>query len=383
MRINEGLLHAYLDQALSDAEMDHVKKQLADSPEAQAMLARLSQDRDDVTPHLNALAPSPVAQSSTVQAWQRFQASITGQSNQPLDKKERINQMSNPSFFKRYQPAIITLVVIAIVAISLSFAPVRAMAGNLLRVFRVQTVQVVPVDEEHMKSMKNDPRIKGILEELEAEVNVISDGGEPEEVDSVEQADEKVNFTVARVTVLPDGLDEPTKIEVAQQRMIEMHLDKELLDALFEAAEIEVSLPDSLDEQPIVVTQPDTVMQRWQVEDNRLEFIQMASPSVEYPDDLDLNALGVAGLQFLGMSKEEAEALSDTIDWANTLILPVPKGGKVSVTEISVNGAKGFLFTNEEDSDGSAVMWMQNGMSYFINGDYPAGQIIEMAQSAK
>ena len=56
MRIDEGILRAYLDQALSDTEMDQVKKQLADSPEAQAMLARLSQDRYDVTPHLDALA---------------------------------------------------------------------------------------------------------------------------------------------------------------------------------------------------------------------------------------------------------------------------------------------------------------------------------------
>jgi hypothetical protein len=363
--------------------MAMVKKQLADSPEAQANLARLSQERHDVGPHLDALAPSSVAQSSTPQAWQRFQASITGQSSQPLDKKERIKKMSNPSFFKRYQPAIITLVVVGIVAISLSFAPVRAVAGNLLRVFRVQTVQVVPVDKEHVESVKNDPRIRGILEDLEAEVNVISDGDEPEEVDSVEEADEKVNFTATRITALPDGLDEPTKIEVAQQRIIEMNLDKALLDALFEAAEIEVSLPDSLDEQPIVVTQPDTVMQRWQVEDNRLAFIQMTSPSVEYPDDLDLNALGAAGLQFLGMSKDEAEALSNSIDWANTLILPVPKDGQVTVTEVSINGAKGFLFVNQEEDDESAVMWNQNGMTYFINGDYSAEQMIEMAQSVK
>jgi len=383
MRIDEGLLRAYLDQALSDEEMAMVKKQLAGSPEAQAMLARLGQGRDDVTSHLDALAPAPAVQLSTPQAWQRFQTSITGQSSQPLDKKERINQMSNPSFFKRYQPAIITVAVIAIVAVSLSFAPVRAVAGNLLRVFRVQTVQVVPVDKEHVQSMRDNPQIRGILEDLKAEVKVISGGGEPEEVDSLAQADEKVAFTVTRITALPDGLGEPTKIEVAQQQIVEMNLDKALLDALFEAAEIEVNLPDSLNEQPIVVTQPDTVMQRWQVEDNRLEFIQMTSPSVEYPDDLDLNALGAAGLQFLGMSKDEAEALSDTIDWANTLILPVPKDGQISVSEVSVNGAKGFLFINQEAGDEAAVMWNQNGMTFFINGDYSAEQMIEMAQSVK
>jgi anti-sigma factor RsiW len=383
MRIDEGTLRAYLDHELSEEAMDMVKEQLADSPEAQAMLARLSQERLDVAPHLNALAPSATAPSSTSQTWQRFQTSTTGQLSQPLDKKERTNQMSNPSFFKRYQPAIITLAVIAIVAIALSFAPVRAIAGNLLSVFRVQNVQVVPVDEDHMRSMRSDPQINGILEDLEAEVDVISDGGEPEEVDSVEQADEKVNFSVGRITALPDGLDEPTRIEVGKQRVVAMHLDKALLDALFEAAEIEISLPDSLNEQPIVVTQPDAVMQHWQVEANRLEFIQMASPSVEYPDDLDLNALGAAGLQFLGMSKDEAEALSDTIDWANTLILPVPRDGEISVTEISLNGTKGFLFVDKKNSDSAALMWTQNGMTYFISGDYSAEQIVEMAQSVK
>ena len=133
MRIDEGILRAYLDQALSEAEMEMVKKQLAGSPEAQAKLARLSQDHDDVAPHLDALAPSSAAQSLTPQAWQRFQTSTTGQSSQPLDKKERIKQMSNPSLFKRYQPAIITVAVIAIVAVSLSFTSARKTPSPKIR----------------------------------------------------------------------------------------------------------------------------------------------------------------------------------------------------------------------------------------------------------
>jgi hypothetical protein len=171
---------------------------------------------------------------------------------------------------------------------------------------------------------------------------------------------------------------------VHKQRVVQMNLDKDLLEAIFEAAEIEISLPDSLDEEPIVVTQPDAVIQKWQQEGNSvLEFVQMAAPAIEYPDDLDLNALGVAGLQLLGMPKDEAEDLGKTIDWANTLILPVPKNGQVTVTEISINGGQGFIFAEKDSDDEAAVMWQNNGMSYFVNGDYAAEQMVEVAKSVK
>jgi hypothetical protein len=110
----------------------------------------------------------------------------------------------------------------------------------------------------------------------------------------------------------------------------------------------------------------------------------MTAPAVEYPDDLDLNALGVAGLQLVGMSKEEAETLAATIDWANTIILPIPNDSNVTVAEVSINGANGLLFVNPaKDEDSAAITWTQNGLSYFINGDYSAEQIVEMAESVK
>ncbi|MBN1219034.1 MAG: hypothetical protein JXM69_08900 [Anaerolineae bacterium] len=383
MRIDEGILRAYLDHALPEETMAKVKAELADSPEARATLARLSQQRDDVAPYLNALVPPPAARASAPQAWQRWQA-YRGQSSLSKNTaiKERISNMFGQSFIKRYQPAIIVLTVVAITALLFSFAPVRAVARNFLQIFRVQTVKIVPVDAEHAKSLEEDPRFKGFIDQLEPQIKVLTDS-EPEQVDSLAEAAELVGFSVAKITALPDDLGEPTEITVYRQKVVEVKLDKELLEALFEAAEIEVSLPDSLNEEPIVVTQPNTVGQKWQYDDQSvLEFVQMTAPAVEYPDDLDLKALGVAGLQLLGMSKEEAESLGATVDWANTLILPIPKDGKLTASEVSINGANGFLFTAESD-DEAAVMWTQNGMTYFVNGDYAAEQVVEMAKSVK
>jgi acid stress-induced BolA-like protein IbaG/YrbA len=385
MRIDEGKLRAYLDQALPLEELEIVKKQLAGSLEAQAVPARLSQERDDFAPYLAALAPPPEERSAAPQTLRRWQAQITGPSSQfqITDIKERIKTMFNRSFIKRHQPVLAILTVVAIMAISFSFAPVRAVARDFLKIFRVQTIRVVQVDREQMEALRDNPNLRGLIDKLEAQIKVITDD-EPQKVDSLDEAAELVGYPVAQITALPEDVGEPS-ITVYQEKVVHLQLDKDLLEAIFEAAEIEVDLPDSLNEEPIVVTQPNTVIQKWHQEGQVvLEFVQMSAPAIEYPDDLDLNALGVAGLQLLGMSKEEAEALAATIDWANTIILPIPNDSEVMVAEVSINGANGLLFVNpDEDEDGAAVTWMQNGMSYFINGDYSTEQTVEMAESVK
>jgi len=386
MLIDEGKLRAYLDHALSPEERVLVKQQLTDSPEAQAALARLNREQQhDVAPYLDAVAPPPNEQSETGQAWQRFQAQISGQSTptNTMQMKERIGNMASQPFIKRYQPAIIIITVVAIIAIALSFAPVRTMASNLLRVFRVQTVQVVPIDKEDMEALRNNPNLKRLIDQLEPQLEVAEDS-EPEKVDSLDEAAEKVEFRISQITALPEETGEPTTT-VLRQKVVQLQLDKELLGAVFEAAEIEVELPDSLNDEPVVITHPDTVEQKWHREGNRiLEFIQMPAPSIEYPDGLDLDELGVASLQLLGMSKEEAEALGSTIDWANTMVLPVPNNGDVDIEEVSINGAKGLVFADPgSEDDTAAVSWTQNGMSYFLNGKYPADKMIEMAKSVQ
>jgi anti-sigma factor RsiW len=384
MRIDEGKLRAYLDQALPPEELEKVKQHLAHSPQAQAMLARLSEERTEFAPHLEALAPSPEDGSAAPQALRRLRANITGQANstKTTAMEERIRTMFDRSFIKRYRPVIVTVAVLAVIGVAFSFAPVRALAGDLLKIFRVQNVEVVEVDTEHIRALENDPRFQGLIEQFEPQIEVIADS-QPQAVDSLAEADELVSFSAVQITALPANRKEPNNVTVLKQKTVEVSLDKELLEAIFEAAEIEVSLPDSLGNTPIVVTQPDAIAQTWMIGEATLDFIQMTTPQIEYPDDVDLNELGVAGLQLLGMSQEEAVALAETIDWANTLILPIPKDAKMTVSEISVSGAKGFLFTSEYEEDAAAVMWQKDGMSYFINGDYPAEQIVEMAESVQ
>ena len=385
MQIDEGKLRAYLDYALPPEEAAQVKKQLSDSPEALAALNRLSQERHKLEPYLDGLSPPPGEQSDSEAAWRRFQTQISAQPNpaKTFSTKERMSLMFNQATLKRYQPVLIGLIVIMIVAVALSFAPVRAMAGNLLKMFRVQTVRIVPIDKENAEALRNNPNLEQLVNQLEPQLKVI-DKAEPQKVDSVEKAADLVGFRVAEITALPPEVGSPS-ITVHQEKTIQLQLNKELLEAIFKAAEIPIELPDSINNEPIIVTQPNTVGQKWYKEDKSiLEFVQMTAPAVQYPDDLDLNALGMAGLQLLGMSQEEATNLAGSIDWANTLVLPVPRESDVTTAEVSINGNQGFLFTHTAaEEPKAAVIWTKDGMTYFINGNYSPDQMLAMAVSVK
>lgn len=398
MRSDEGKLRAYLDDALSADERQTVETWLADEPEAAATLHRLRQERDDFAQHLTSLAPPPTAHPNASQALKRLQSEATNSSDNSFafgtGIKERMNPMFNQPFFKKYQPAITAIAVAALVAVLFSFAPVRAVAGNFLQIFRVQEIKVIPVDVDDFENMENKAEIEGLLEQFNPEANIISGGDDPQDVGSLAEAADLVDFSVVEIGDLPgDVAGKSNKISVQGRTVARLDLDKELMEALFEAAEIEISLPDSLNESPIIVTMPNAVHQVWgETESDRphgwntptLSFIQMKSPEVEYPDDLDLNALGAAGMQLIGMSKAEATALSATIDWANTLVLPIPQDDDVNVDEVNINGASGYVFEDKDyDRTNASVMWAKDGVTYFVAGTYTPDEILDIARSVK
>lgn len=80
MRVDEGLLRAYLDGELAPPEHKHVERWLSGSPEAQTRLEQLRQTREQV--HLALVALTPAAPSSAVLALKRIQAHLEPASSQ-------------------------------------------------------------------------------------------------------------------------------------------------------------------------------------------------------------------------------------------------------------------------------------------------------------
>ena len=111
---------------------------------------------------------------------------------------------------------------------------------------------------------------------------------------------------------------------------------------------------------------------------------QIPSPTVTTPPDLDVTALAHIGLQLTGMSADEARAFSETVDWASTLVVPIPRNGAV-YTQVPVDGVTGYLIQRPpDDAPQYALLWVKDGVIYAIGGlGSDTASALAMANSLK
>jgi hypothetical protein len=111
---------------------------------------------------------------------------------------------------------------------------------------------------------------------------------------------------------------------------------------------------------------------------------QIPSPSVNAPADLDINQLARIGLEFTGMSAEEAAAFTSTVDWTSTLVVPIPSNA-AEYEQVTVDGVTGTLIqrrSREGEASTFALLWVKDGIIYAISGRGANSELaIEMANS--
>jgi hypothetical protein len=113
-------------------------------------------------------------------------------------------------------------------------------------------------------------------------------------------------------------------------------------------------------------------------------LVQMPSPQVNAPEGLDLNTLGQAYLQLLGMSPDEAAQFSQNIDWATTLVVPIPMY-EATYQAVDVDGVKGTLILGNDQGFGQQYMliWIKGDVVYVLNGPGNASTAVRLANSIR
>jgi hypothetical protein len=106
------------------------------------------------------------------------------------------------------------------------------------------------------------------------------------------------------------------------------------------------------------------VSQQWE----DIVLLQSPSPLVEYPENVDTAALGEALLRVLGMDARQARRLAQSIDWTNTMLLPVPEN-VASFSEVEVDGVSGIALTSINGRD-AAIMWQKDGVVFVLSGQH-------------
>jgi len=408
MHLNEGRLRAYYDHELSEAEQAQVSTHLAGcaacQKEAQQVQARAQRMQ-------GYFASLPIASEVTPSA---SHARVLLQDRLLESQKESTTMWQ---LLQRYKTAWAGLTAILLFMVAMTFPSVQALANDVLGLFRVQQITVLEFDPNNQQEFDS--------EALQA-LPVLSDNvqteaiGERQEVSNAAEASSAAGIPVR----LPTAVDTDPSLVVEAGANVTLELDVERMDALLAAIGQEnIDLPASLDGATVNANFPQAVNARYgeQCEDEEMGegrphfgedgkkfhelsqeerrerrekmrrhfeerdctvFMQIASPTVEAPDELPVEQLGSAFLQVVtGMSADDANEMSASIDWFTTFMLPIPTG-HAEHSSISVDGTEGTLIQEVDRENGHYMLiWINNDIVYAINGNGDASTAVEMANS--
>lgn len=364
--LTEGELRASLDDELDAALAGHLhtcavcQKQWNEMKQAHLRTAkRLAFLSDEIR-------AVPSAQS----AWVRFTQQYT-------------NQKETSMLKKWFSFPVIRYSAIAVLALALVLAipSTRALASEFLNLFRVQQVTVLSIDPTSLESLTGNQALGTQLSELVSSSTVVTDEpGEPVEVANSEEASGLAGFSVR----LPEG-QITSGIYVTDSAAFTMTIDREKAQALIDGAgRTDLLLPDAIDGAEISVSIPATVSTSFgkcpepdieggedpfdmgEMYPDCIVLTQMTSPVINVPDGVDMTQLAQIALEFSGMSSEEAASFASSVDWATTLVVPIPRD-VTTHSEVSVDGVTGILIQRTvEHSPEYLLMWVKDGILYAI-----------------
>lgn len=366
--LTEGELRASLDDELDAMLSVHLhtcvacQKQLNEMKQAQLRNAK----------RLSFLSSEIRAVPSTRSAWVRF-------TQEYVTKKET-------SMLKKwfaFPVARFGVVAILALALLLAFPSTRALASEFLNLFRVQQVTVLSIDPANLESLTGNEALGTQLSELVSSSTVVTDEpGEPVEAANGDEASELAGFIVR----LPEA-PATSEIYVSDSAAFVLTVDREKAQALIDGAGREdLALPEAIDGAEISVNIPSAVNASFgtcpEPDTERSEgpydmgesypdcivFTQMTSPVVNAPEGVDMAQLAQIALEFSGMSSDEAASFAASVDWATTLVIPIPRDASTH-SEISVDGVTGtYIQSTNEYAPGYVLLWVKDGILYSISG---------------
>jgi len=382
--LTDGELRAALDGELDVRVLQHLEA----CAKCQARQRQLQIEQGPIAQRLAFLAPAEEPVPATQNVWNRF-------SQQILLKKE-ISMFKKWFAFPVIRVGAAALVILALV---LAFPGTRALAGELLNIFRVQQVTVIPVDFTGLEQLTGDGSLGNQFTELISNsMNMTQKPGDPKEAVDAAQASQLAGFTVR----LPQGKS-PSQIFVTDPAAFILTVDRTKAQAVLdEAGRKDLVLPESIDGAKISVHIPASVSagygtcpkpkadasdrEEGPIPGRRYRdcviLAQIPSPSVNAPADVDVNQLAQIGLEFTGMSSEDAKAFTSTVDWTSTLVVPIPRNA-ATYEQVTVDGVTGTLIQRPaDDAPKFALLWVKNGIVYAISGlGTNSQQAIDMANS--
>jgi hypothetical protein len=388
--LNDGQLRAALDGELNAAESEHLQNCAQCQTRESAIRAQVRQATGPLAFLAPAAQDSDPGRAGAQKALRRFH-------------QKRIQKETN--MFKRLfaSPALrYAAIAVLLLVGTASFPATRALADQLLSLFRVQQVAVVPIDFTGMQQLTGQGPIGQQMSQLlSTSITITQKPGQPLDAADAAQASQLAGFSVR----LPQG-KAPSQISVMKASAFSFKIDRAKAQALLnEAGRGDLLLPASVDGQDISVKIPAGVSTSYGTcpapKDGESDspfgggpgspgrrfadcilFAQIPSPTVSAPPEVNVAQLAQIGLEFTGMTSDEAAAFTNSVDWTSTLVIPIPKNA-ATYKQVRVDGVTGTLIQRPSDDEPQfSLVWVKNGIIYAIGGlGANTEQAMQMANS--
>jgi hypothetical protein len=368
--LTEGELRASLDGELDENLLRHLDA----CADCKLHLSQLKQAQLRTANRLSFLAPGTDFVPPVRLAWSRF----TGQ----YLKQKEIPMLRKWFAFPAIRAAAIAVLALALV---LAVPSTRALAGKLLNLFRVQQVTVLPIDATGFDSMSGNKALGNQLSSLiSSSTEVTEKPGKPVVVADAKAASASAGFNIrlpadpafSKILVTNPSAFKLTVDRTKAQAFIDAAGRKDLvLPQSVNGAVISVGIPAAVNTQfgtcpdfQAVTPEPGKMQDPSVAYPDCIVFTQMPSPVVNTPAGLDMAQLAQIGLEFSGMTKEEAAAFTATVDWTSTLVVPIPRNA-ATYQDVSVDGVTGKLIQRDSEyAKEYMLLWIKDGMVYSITG---------------
>ncbi len=378
MHITDGELRLFFEKKQSGQSDPVLEEHIHSCAHCREKMALLSARAQQVSTQLSALVEEPKEPMPAESAVSRLEDRLS------LEKRKSISW--NGIFAPRFRTAWISAGLVAGLALAFMFPPVQALASKILRVFRVKQFSVVQVDPQNLQQLEQLGS-SSLLAQLISDTAKIESQGKLMEPETTSEASLLAGIRLR----VPAALAELPRWNVQPRTSITLYLDLPRIRAVFqEAGYPDIFLPENLqgsaiqmDIPPIATAffgdcrqnqasqDPDATQTSLDPQRSCTVLIQLLTPTVTAPGDLDINQLGLAMLKLLGLPEAEALNFSQTVDWTSTFVVPIPRYGTY-YEEIEVEGVKGTLIRASQSSPETPqrylLIWTKAEIMYALNG---------------
>ncbi len=393
MHIDDGQMRAYLDQEFEPETTRQIQAHLQTCTRCQARADQALAQSQYTRAKMATLEPEkPQAyQSPAVRRARLIQ-------RRSATTKEYA-KMSDKWYQRIPRPVWAAGIIVVILAIALMFAPVRAIANSFLGLFRVQQIQVVQVNPGNLPQQLGS---SSQFESMFSQDVQFQDNGEAQEVASLADANRLAGISAR----LPQGVEGQPILAVQPGGAANLTVNVEHVRALLaEIGRSDIQIPDGLDGARVDVQVPAGILARYgecQVNTDKAHLqggdpdveslprlgncttlVQMPSPTISAPPGLDIQMIGEAYLQVMGMSREEAAQFARNVDWTSTFVIPIPRYG-ADYQEVAVDGVTGTLILKTaQGAPQYLLMWVKDGIVYALTGPGNAETALQVTGSMK